>query len=64
MSATQLTSAVQDSLGSQERGPEMAAVLRSMEAHIGSRRTALIDVADFLSAWRCAAGRVRPWKCL
>ncbi|CAE7559605.1 ppt1 [Symbiodinium natans] len=37
-------------------GPEMAAVLRSMEAHIGSRRTSLIDVADFLSAWRCAAG--------
>ena len=40
-------------------GPETAAVLRSMEAHIGSRRTSTsIDVADFLSAWRCAAG---PW---
>lgn len=38
-------------------GPETAAVLRSMEAHIGSRRTSTsIDVADFLSAWRCAAG--------
>eukprot|EP00439_Symbiodinium_sp_Y106_P064689 s2885_g10.t1 len=38
-------------------GPETAAVLRSMEAHIGGRRTSTsIDVADFLSAWRCAAG--------
>ena len=42
------------------QGPETAAVLRSMEAHIGSRQTTLIDVADFLSAWRCAAGGYPP----
>lgn len=36
-------------------GPEMAAVRRSLEAHIGNAG-ASIDIAEFLSAWKCAAG--------
>lgn len=36
-------------------GPEIAAVRRSLEAHIGKAGDT-IDIAEFLSAWKCAAG--------
>ncbi|CAJ1451781.1 unnamed protein product [Effrenium voratum] len=37
-------------------GPEMAAVRRSLQAHIGDAPESSIDIAEFLSAWKCAAG--------
>eukprot|EP00928_Gymnodinium_smaydae_P036611 TRINITY_DN25564_c0_g1_i1.p1 TRINITY_DN25564_c0_g1~~TRINITY_DN25564_c0_g1_i1.p1 ORF type:complete len:921 (-),score=111.40 TRINITY_DN25564_c0_g1_i1:15-2738(-) len=37
-------------------GLEMDAVARSLEAHIGSQTHGVVDIADFLSAWKCASG--------
>jgi hypothetical protein len=35
---------------------EVDAVTRSLQAHIGERDKETVDIAEFLSAWKCAAG--------